>query len=175
MIKRHNESDYHLQLSFLVSLRSSEAKWENTMSFYFYFFFLPETENTVTLYDDKSNNVSNSNIVMCNAMCSFLTSNIVSKIILDTSFEFKSKDKYERKMVNRLKRNFERDIYINSFRLMSQVLFFFGTGRWTNGKRMKQNKSCLKMWRHRISPIRWYTTWKQSLFHCHVNEEKGDE
>ena len=139
--------------------------------FLFLFIFLPETEDTVTLYDDKSNNVSNSNIVMCNAMCSFL-SNIVSKIILDTSFEFKSKDKYERKMVNRLKRNFKRKNYI-SFCLMSQVLFFFGTRRWTNGKRMKQNKSCLNMWRHRISPIRWYRMWNQSLFHCHVNEEKG--
>ena len=90
--------------------------------FLFLFIFLPETEDTVTLYDDKSNNVSNSNIVMCNAMCSFLTSNIVSKIILDTSFEFKSKDKYERKMVNRLKRNFKRKNYI-SFCLMSQVFF----------------------------------------------------
>ena len=27
------------------------------------------------------------------------------------------------------------------------------------------------MWCHRISLTRWYTTWKQSLFHCHVNEE----
>ena len=44
-------------------------------------------------------------------------------------YEFKSKDKYERKMLNRLKRNFKRKIYINSFCLMSQFLFFFGTGR----------------------------------------------
>ena len=50
------------------------------------------------------------------------------------------------------------------------VLFFFGAGRWTNGKKMKQNKSCL---RHTILPTRWYTTWEQSLFHCHANEEKG--
>ena len=56
MIKRYNESDYNLQLSFLVSLRSSEGDWENTMSFYFYFslFFLLETEDILTLYDDKS-------------------------------------------------------------------------------------------------------------------------
>ena len=56
MIKRYNESDYNLQLSFLVSLRSSEGDWENTMSFYFYLFlfFLPETEDTLTLYDGKS-------------------------------------------------------------------------------------------------------------------------
>ena len=47
----------------------------------------------------------------------------------DALFEFKSKDKYERKMLNRLKRNFKRKIYINSFCLMSQVLFFFGAGR----------------------------------------------
>ena len=103
--------------------------------------------------------------MQCNVLFSHVK-HCVLKIILDALFEFKSKDKYERKMLNRLKRNFERKIYINSFCLMSQVLFFFGAGRWTNGKRMKQNKSCLKMWRHRISPIRWYTTWKQSLFHC---------
>ena len=30
-------------------------------------------------------------------------------------------------MLNRLKRNFKRNIYINSFCLMSEVLFFFGT------------------------------------------------
>ena len=51
--------------------------------------------------------------------------NCVLKIILDALFEFKSKT-YERKMFNRLKRNFKRKIYINSFCLMSQVLFFFG-------------------------------------------------
>ena len=62
-------------------------------------------------------------------MCSILTSNIVLKIILDDLFEIKSKDKYERKMPNRLKRNFERKFYINSFCLMSQVLFSFGAGR----------------------------------------------
>ena len=54
-------------------------------------------------------------------MCSLLTSNIVLKIILDALFEFKSKNKYERKMLNRLKRNCKRKIYINSFCLMSQV------------------------------------------------------
>ena len=84
------------------------------------------------------------NIVICNAMCSFLTSKIVLKIVSDALFEFKSKDKYERKMLSRLKRNFKREIYINTFCLMLQVLFFFGTSRWNNGKRMKQNKSCLK-------------------------------
>ena len=51
------------------------------------------------------------------------------KIILDVLFEFKSNDKYERKMLNRLKRHFKRKIYTNSFCLKSQVLFFFGTGR----------------------------------------------
>ena len=56
MINRYNESDCNRQLRFLVSLRSSEGKEENIMSFYFYFylFFLPETEDIVTLYDDKS-------------------------------------------------------------------------------------------------------------------------
>ena len=99
-------------------------------------------------------------------------SNCVLKIILDALFEFKSKGKYERKMLNRLKRNFKRKIYINSFCLMSQVLFFFSADRWTNGKRMKKNKSCLKMWCYKILPIQGYKMWKQSLFHCCVNEEK---
>ena len=48
-------------------------------------------------------------------MCSFLTSNIVLKIILYALFEFKSKDKYEKKMFNRLKRNFKRKIHISNF------------------------------------------------------------
>ena len=69
----------------------------------------------------------------------------VLKIILDPLFEFRSRDKYERKMGNRLKINFEGKIYINSFCLMSQVLFFFGAGKLTNSKRMKQNKSRFKM------------------------------
>ena len=125
LIKRYNESDHHLQLSFLVSLRSSEGDRENTMSFYFYFHFLQEIEDIVTLCDDKSNNDSNLNIVICSAMCSFLTSKqCVSKIILDASFEFRSKDKYERKMLDRLKRNFKRKIYMNSFYLMPQVFIF---------------------------------------------------
>ena len=44
-------------------------------------------------------------------------------------FEFKSKDKYERKILNRLKRNFKRKIYMNIFCLMSQSLIFFGASR----------------------------------------------
>ena len=47
--------------------------------------------------------------------------NCVLKILLDALFEFKSKDQYERKMLNRLKRSFKRKIYIKSFCLMSQV------------------------------------------------------
>ena len=62
-------------------------------------------------------------------MCSFLMSKIVLKIISDALFEFKSKDKYERKMLNRLKRNFKRKIYINGFCIMSKVLFFFCASR----------------------------------------------
>ena len=56
MIKLYNESDYNLQLRFLVSLGSSEGDRKNTMSFYFHFylFFLPETKAFVTLYNDKS-------------------------------------------------------------------------------------------------------------------------
>ena len=66
--------------------------------------------------------------MQCNVLFSHVK-NCVLKIISDALFEFKSKDKYERKMLNRLKRNFKRKIYINSFCLMSQVLFFFGAGR----------------------------------------------
>ena len=84
--------------------------------------------------------------MQCNVLFSYLK-NFVLKIILDALFEFKSKDKYERKLFNRLKRNFKRKVYINSFCLMSQILFLFGASRWTSGKRMKQNQSCLKMWR----------------------------
>ena len=61
--------------------------------------------------------------MQCNVLFSDIK-NCVLKILLDALFEFKSKDKYERKMLNRLKRNFKRKIYINSFCLMSQVLFF---------------------------------------------------
>ena len=74
--------------------------------------------------------------MQCNVL-SFHVKNCVLKVILDALFEFKSKDKYETKMLNRLKRNFERKVYINSFYLMSQVLLSFGAARSTNGKRMK--------------------------------------
>ena len=68
----------------------------------------------------------------CYMQCNVLFSRVkngVLKILLDTLFEFKSKDKCERKMLNRPKRNFKIKIYINSFCLMSQVLFFFSSGR----------------------------------------------
>ena len=107
--------------------------------------------------------------MQCNVLFFYLK-NIVWKIISDAVFEFKSEDKYERKMLNRLKGSFKRKIYINSFCLMLQVLFFFGAGKWTDGKRMTRNKGCLKMWRYRISPIRWHKTWNQTLFYCHVND-----
>ena len=55
MIKRYNESDYNLQFRFLILLRSLEGDRENTMSFFFFIFiFLPETEDIIILYDDKS-------------------------------------------------------------------------------------------------------------------------
>ena len=38
------------------------------------------------------------------------------------------KEDYETKMHNRLKRNFKRKSYINSFCVISQLLFFFGAG-----------------------------------------------
>ena len=53
MITRYNESDYNLQLRFLVSLRSSEGD-RKYHEFLFLSIFLPETEDIVTLYDDKS-------------------------------------------------------------------------------------------------------------------------
>ena len=52
MIKRYNESDYNFQLWFLVSLRSSEG--DRKYHEFLLFIFLPETEDIVTLYDDKS-------------------------------------------------------------------------------------------------------------------------
>ena len=55
MIKRYNDSDYSLQLRFLVSLRSSEGDRKyHEFLFLFLSIFLPETEDIVTLYDDKS-------------------------------------------------------------------------------------------------------------------------
>ena len=44
--------------------------------------------------------------MQCNVLF-FYVKRFVLKIILDASFEFKSKNKYERKMLNRLKRNFK--------------------------------------------------------------------
>ena len=59
-------------------------------------------------------------------MCSVLLSPFcILKVILDALFEFKSKDKYERKMLNRLKRNLKRKIYINSFCLMLSLIFLW--------------------------------------------------
>ena len=56
MMKRYNASDYNPQLRFLVSLRNSEGDRENTMQFLllFLFVFLPETDDMITWYDDKS-------------------------------------------------------------------------------------------------------------------------
>ena len=44
--------------------------------------------------------------MQCNVLFSHIK-NCILKIILDALFEFKSKEKYERKMLNRLKRNFK--------------------------------------------------------------------
>ena len=52
--------------------------------------------------------------MQCNVLFSHVK-HCVLKIILDTLFEFKSKDKYETKILNKLKRDFERKVYINSF------------------------------------------------------------
>ena len=53
MIKRYNESDYNLQLRFLVSLRSSEGN-RKYHGFLFLFIFVTRNRDIVTLYDDKS-------------------------------------------------------------------------------------------------------------------------
>ena len=60
--------------------------------------------------------------MQCNVLFSHVKK-CVLKLILDALFEFKSKDKYERKMLSRLKRNCKRKIYITGFCLMSQVFF----------------------------------------------------
>ena len=49
MIKQYNESDYNLQLRFLVSLRSSEG--DRKYHEFLFLFFLPETKDTVTLHN----------------------------------------------------------------------------------------------------------------------------
>ena len=54
MIKQYNESDYNLQLRFLVSLRSLEGDRKYHEFFFILFIFLPETEDIVTLYNDRS-------------------------------------------------------------------------------------------------------------------------
>ena len=54
MIKRYNESDYNLQLSFLVSLRSSEGDGKYHEFLFLFSFFFYQKQDTVTLYDDKS-------------------------------------------------------------------------------------------------------------------------
>ena len=63
--------------------------------------------------------------MQCNVLFSHVKNSVLN-VISDALFEFKSKDKYERKMLSRPKRNFERKICMNTFCLMSQVLFFFG-------------------------------------------------
>ena len=64
--------------------------------------------------------------MQCNVLFSHVK-NYVLKIILDALFNFKSKDKYERKILNRLKRNFKRKVYINSFclKLVSAIFYKF--------------------------------------------------
>ena len=52
MIKWYNESDYNLQLRFLVSLKSSEG--DKKYHEFLFLFFLPETEDIMTLHNDKS-------------------------------------------------------------------------------------------------------------------------
>ena len=55
MIKWYIESDYNLQLGFVISLKSSKGdRRYREFLFLFLFIFLPETEYIVTLYDDKS-------------------------------------------------------------------------------------------------------------------------
>ena len=64
--------------------------------------------------------------MQCNVLFSHVK-NYVLKIILDALFNFKSKDEYERKILNRLKRNFKRKVYINSFclKLVSAIFYKF--------------------------------------------------
>ena len=59
---------------------------------------------------------------------------------------------------------------------MSQVVFFFGAGRWRHGKRIRQNENCLKMWRHRILLMIHDVKAKLvPLPREEEKEEKGDE
>ena len=54
MIKQYNESDYNLQLRFLGSLMSSEGDRKYHEFLFLFLFFLPETEDIMTLHNDKS-------------------------------------------------------------------------------------------------------------------------
>ena len=51
--------------------------------------------------------------MQCNVLFSYVKHFL--KIILYALFEFKGKEKYERKMLNRLKRNFKRKIHRSNF------------------------------------------------------------
>ena len=64
----------------------------------------------------------------CYMQCNMLFSHVknsVLNVISDALFEFKSKDKYERKMLSRLKRNFERKICINLYLLLNVTSLIF--------------------------------------------------
>ena len=52
--------------------------------------------------------------MQCNVLFSHVK-HCVLKIILNALFEFKSKDKYKRKMLNRLKRNFKEKFILIAF------------------------------------------------------------
>ena len=79
--------------------------------------------------------------MQCNVLFSHVK-NCALKIILDALFEFKSKDKYERKMINRLKRNFKRKIYKQLLLNVTSLILLWS--QHMNGKTMKK-KSWLKM------------------------------
>ena len=85
-----------------------------------------------------SQRISNYVYKYCYMQCSVLFSHAKNSVlkISNALFEFKSNSKYERKMLNRLKRNFRIKIYINGFCLMSQVFFFVGASRWRDDIRM---------------------------------------
>ena len=88
--------------------------------------------------------------------CSVLFSHVkhcVLKIFLDALFEFKSKDKYGRKMLNRLKRNFERKIYISSFCLCLKSYFSLSPADEQMVKEWNKIKVVQKC---DVTEFRWY-------------------
>ena len=75
------------------------------------------------------------------------------KIISNALFEFKNS--------NRIKRNFKRKNYVNSFCLISLSLIFLWRCWQITRMKLYEYNVCLKMCHYRIWLIRWYKIWSK--------------